>query len=154
MRPSMPLRSTPGRGLTARPLAARPAHRDTARAALLVCALVLLAGQAAADSSPRKLGRGLANLTTGVIVLPAKVIETTRAHGPFVGATWGLVKGFGWVVMTETIGLFEFVTCPFETPPDFKPILQPEFPWGHYQDAEKRKAKVAPKRRRVFTRDR
>ncbi len=109
----------------------------------------------AEGSSPRKLGRGLANLTTGVIVLPAKVIETTRAHGPFVGATWGVVKGFGWVVMTETIGLFEFLTCPFETPPDFKPILQPEFPWGHYQDSEKRKAKLKEtKRKKVFTRER
>ncbi len=89
-----------------------------------------------------------------MIVLPAKVIDTTRTHGPFVGATWGIVKGLGWVVATETIGLFEFLTCPFETPPDFKPILQPEFPWGHYQDAEKRKAKAEPKKRSVFTRDR
>ena len=115
---------------------------------------LLFAGEAAADSAPRKLGRGLANLTTGVIVLPAKVIETTRARGPFVGATWGFVKGLGWVAVTETIGVFELLTCPFATPPDFKPILQPEFPWGHYQDAEKRKAKAEPKRKSVFTRDR
>ncbi len=126
---------------------------------VLVLVIALLgAADATAEaegSSPRKLGRGLANLTTGVIVLPAKVIETTRAHGPFVGATWGVVKGFGWVVMTETIGLFEFLTCPFETPPDFKPILQPEFPWGHYQDSEKRKAKLKEtKRKKVFTRER
>jgi putative exosortase-associated protein (TIGR04073 family) len=122
--------------------------------AIALIGLLLLAGEAAADSSPRKLGRSLANLTTGVIVLPAKVIETTRAQGPFVGATWGLVKGIGWVVATETIGLFELVTCPFETPPDFKPILQPEFPWGHYQSAEKRAAKVEPRKGSVFTRDR
>jgi hypothetical protein len=57
--------------------------------------------------------------------------------------------------VTETIGVFEFLTCPFETPPDFKPILQPEFPWGHYQDSEKRKAKLKDvKRKSVFTRDR
>ena len=125
---------------------------------LVLVFILLRAADATAEpegSSPRKLGRGLANLTTGVIVLPAKVIETTRDHGPFVGATWGVVKGFGWVVMTETIGLFEFLTCPFETPPDFKPILQPEFPWGHYQDSEKRKAKLKEtKRKKVFTRER
>lgn len=159
MRQSMPISSKPDRdraagSLAGRSVASRPVCREIVPAIVLLCALVLLAGPAAADSSPRKLGRGLANLTTGVIVLPAKVIETTRAHGPFVGATWGLVKGLGWVVATETIGLFEFLTCPFETPPDFKPILQPEFPWGHYQDAEKRKAKAEPKRRSVFTRDR
>jgi putative exosortase-associated protein (TIGR04073 family) len=122
---------------------------------LVVVVLLLLAGESAAEgSSPRKLGRGLANLTTGVIVLPAKVIETTRDHGPFVGATWGLAKGVGWVVATEVVGAFELLTCPFETPPDFKPILDPEFPWGHYQDPEKRKAKKESKRRSVFTRER
>jgi len=121
--------------------------------AVLVAAL-LPAGDALAGSAPRKMGRGLANVATGVIVLPAKVIETTRAHGPFVGATWGLAKGVGWVVATEAVGLFEFVTCPFETPPEFAPILEPEFPWGHYQAAEQRKAKKEVKRRSVFTRDR
>ena len=143
------------------PLRALPTVSAAARVAVLLVLLLvqlpalLVAGPALADSSPRKLGRGLANMTTGIIVLPAKVIETTRDHGPFVGATWGFVKGLGWVVATETIGVFEFLTCPFETPPDFKPILQPEFPWGHYQDAEKRKAKLKDvKRKSVFTRDR
>ncbi len=94
-------------------------------------------------------------MTLGVIVVPAKVIETTRERGPFLGATWGLAKGLGWMVATEAVGVFEFLTCPFETPPDFKPILDPEFPWGHYQDAETRKSsKKEVKRRSVFTRDR
>jgi len=129
--------------------------RRRALAALVSLGVVLVAAAPAlADSAPRKLGRGLANMSTGVIVLPAKVIETTKQHGPFLGATWGLAKGIGWVVVTEAIGIFEFVTCPFETPPDFKPILQPEFPWNHYQDTEKRLAKKEVKRRSVFTRDR
>ena len=122
---------------------------------LVLAAALLGAGPAAADSSPRKLGRGLANMTLGVIVVPAKVIETTREQGPFLGATWGLAKGLGWMVATEAVGVFEFLTCPFETPPDFQPILDPEFPWGHYQDAEKRKsARKEVKRRSVFTRER
>jgi putative exosortase-associated protein (TIGR04073 family) len=137
-----------------------PACRSFVRAIglALVCVLLgILLGVADAeadDSSPRKLGRGLANMTLGVIVVPAQVIETTRTQGPFVGATWGLAKGLGWMVATEAIGVFEFLTCPFETPPDFKPILSPEFPWGHYQDAETRNAKKEVKRRKVFTRDR
>lgn len=94
-------------------------------------------------------------MTTGVIVLPAKVIETTRTHGPFAGATWGVVKGLGWVVATEVVGVYEFLTTPFELPPDFEPILEPEFPWQHYQDPEKRKTSAKPaKRKSVFTRDR
>ncbi len=148
----MPLRSK------GHPYRGRSSRTHPARVLLLVGLLasaVLAAGNAGAtDSSPRKLGRGLANMTLGVIVIPAKVIETTRAQGPFVGATWGLAKGIGWMVATEVVGVFEFLTCPFETPPDFKPILDPEFPWGHYQDAEKRNAKKEVKRRKVFTRDR
>jgi putative exosortase-associated protein (TIGR04073 family) len=158
----LPFRSSSHRAVCAadsrrlgRPIHARPVRIRRAPLALAVAlACALAAGQSAADSSPRKLGRGLANMTTGVIVLPAKVIETTRDHGPFVGATWGLVKGVGWVVATETIGVFELVTCPFELPPDFKPILQPEFPWQHYQDPAKRATEAKPaKRKSVFTRD-
>lgn len=139
----------------------RPADHETPRRSFRVfgagfgLALLLLAQGAAADSSPRKLGRAFANLTTGVIVLPAKVIETTKAQGPFLGATWGVAKGLGWVVATETIGLFELVTVPFETPPDFKPILQPEFPWGHYMESERKKTQAKEaKRKSVFTRER
>ena len=56
---------------------------------------------------------------------------------------------------TEAIGVFEFLTCPFETPPDFEPILDPEFPWGHYQDPAQRESKKKEgKRRSVFTRER
>ena len=153
---STPLRS-PGRWCrTPRLLSNQRSNQRSNRGLGLALTFILLAAvdAGATDSSPRKLGRGLANMTLGLIVFPAKVIETTRAQGPFVGLTWGLAKGVGWMVATEAIGVFEFLTCPFETPPDFKPILDPEFPWGHYRDADKRKAKQDVKRRKVFTRDR
>jgi hypothetical protein len=30
---------------------------------------------------------------------------------------------------TEVIGVYEVLTCPFEAPPNFKPIMEPEFSW-------------------------
>jgi hypothetical protein len=33
-----------------------------------------------------------------------------------------------FMTATEVIGIFERVTCPFETPPGFKQIMNPEFP--------------------------
>jgi|TARA_B110000211_G_C13834134_1_gene444892 hypothetical protein len=33
-----------------------------------------------------------------------------------------------FMTATEAIGIFERVTCPFETPPGFKQIMNPEFP--------------------------
>jgi putative exosortase-associated protein (TIGR04073 family) len=100
--------------------------------AALVVTLVVPSTASARDSAARKLGRALANTTLGVLALPGKVVETSREHGPFVGVTWGLVKGTGYVVATELVGVFELFTAPFETPPDFKPILEPEFPWQHF----------------------
>lgn len=35
-------------------------------------------------------------------------------------------------VATEVVGVWEVITCPFETPPGFKPILKPEYPWGYF----------------------
>jgi len=91
----------------------------------------------ARDSSARKIGRGTANLTLGVLALPGEIVQTTRERGPFIGATWGFVKGAGMMVAHEVVGLFEVLTCPFETPPGFKPILAPEFPWGYFYEGQR-----------------
>jgi putative exosortase-associated protein (TIGR04073 family) len=108
-------------------------------ASLLLAALGLAAPGAAEarDSSARKIGRGAANLTLGVLALPGEIVQTTRERGPFVGATWGFVKGVGMMVAHEVVGLWEVLTCPFETPPGFKPILAPEYPWGYFYEGQR-----------------
>jgi len=104
-----------------------------------VVALVLVVSSTASarDTSARKVGRGAANLTLGVLALPGEIVQTTRDSGPFVGATWGFVKGVGMMVATEVVGLWEVLTCPFETPPGFKPILSPEYPWGYFYEGQR-----------------
>jgi putative exosortase-associated protein (TIGR04073 family) len=105
---------------------------------LLLCVVFALLSMAETKySSARKLGRGVANLSTGVLALPGEIVDTTREKGPFVGATWGVVKGVGMTVVTEVIGLWEIVTCPFQFPPDWKPIISPEFPWQHFDPNRK-----------------
>ena len=106
----------------------------TLSALALVFMLVGSLPASARDSSARKVGRGAANLTLGVLAVPGEIMETTRSSGIFVGATWGFVKGIGMFVATEVVGLWEVLTCPFETPPGFKPILEPEFPWGYFYE--------------------
>ena len=110
--------------------------------ALVVCVLGWIAGGAipaeARDSPARKLGRGFANLGLGVLTLPAEVVDTGRRHGPFVGATWGLVKGVTLTAVTEVVGVWEILTAPYPFPPEFKPILSPEFPWQRF-DSESRR---------------
>lgn len=107
---------------------------------VLILALAAPAMASARDSAARKVGRGAANLTLGVLAVPGEMVQTTRESGPFIGATWGFAKGVGMFVASELVGLWEVVTCPFETPPGFKPILKPEFPWGYFvEDGRERK---------------
>jgi putative exosortase-associated protein (TIGR04073 family) len=108
---------------------------------LTVLMSILLSSSAAAENSPaRKLGRGLANLSLGVMAIPGEIIETTRESGPTVGMTWGLIKGTGMMAVTEVIGLWEVMTCPFATPPDYTPILDPEFPWQRFTNREENRS--------------
>ena len=74
----------------------------------------------------------MANLTLGVLAVSGEIMQTTQERGPFVGATWGLTKGVGMMAAHELVGAFEILTSPFETPPGFKPILAPKFPWGYF----------------------
>ena len=127
--------------------------RAMGRIRLLVLAafvgLILLSGvfsgNASADNSPaRKLGRGVANLGLGVMVIPSVVIEMSKESGPALGVTWGFLKGTAMMVVTESVGLWEIFTCPFATPPDYVPILSPEFPWQRFtaDENQRRKRKV------------
>jgi outer membrane protein OmpA-like peptidoglycan-associated protein len=45
--------------------------------------------------------------------------------------------GAGKLVARELIGVYEVVTAPFETPPGYQPILEPEYPWQYF-DADSR----------------
>jgi putative exosortase-associated protein (TIGR04073 family) len=105
-------------------------------ALVLALGLVLMAPSVATarDSAARKLGRGVSNIGLGVLAIPGQIVRRSRESGPFVGATWGLVKGVGFMTASEIVGVFELLTCPFETPPDFKPIMQPEFPWQYFNE--------------------
>lgn len=113
-----------------------PALRPLALSLLaaLVVALAVPTPATARDSAARKLGRSVSNMTLGVLAIPGQIKDTTEESGPFVGATWGLVKGVGYMAATEVVGVFEFLTCPFETPPGYKPILKPEFPWEYFTE--------------------
>lgn len=85
-------------------------------------------------SPARKLGRSVSNISLGVLAVPGQIARTTSKSGPFVGVTWGLARGLAFMAATEVVGVFELVTAPFATPPDFKPIMKPEFPWQYFTE--------------------
>lgn len=134
------------------PLASREGRVGRGRRIVVVLLLALglaLAAPSLAsarDSAARKLGRGVSNIGLGVLAIPGQIVRTSQERGPFVGATWGFVKGVGFMAATEVIGVYELLTCPFEAPPKFKPILQPEFPWQYFTE------RAAPRRREPASR--
>lgn len=107
------------------------------RAALVLVVVVAIAApssvQAARYTAVRKLGRGFAGMTCGVMELPGNMVKVTREKGPAYGFTLGFVQGLGMIVVRELVGVYEFVTAPIPAPAGYKPIIQPEYPWGYFE---------------------
>jgi putative exosortase-associated protein (TIGR04073 family) len=110
-------------------------------ATLFAFAVVAPAAQAYHDedasnyTAADKLGRGLADMTTGFLELPGNIVAENRDHGATSAATIGFAKGLGMIPVRELIGVYNFVTSPFPYPNDYGPILHPEYPWGYFDGA-------------------
>jgi putative exosortase-associated protein (TIGR04073 family) len=89
-------------------------------------------------SAARKLGRGLAGAGTGFLEVPGCITKRYQKQGPAVGFTVGLGEGIGRFALRELVGGFEIATSWFEVPPGFRPVMQPEFPWGYYDGTAER----------------
>jgi putative exosortase-associated protein (TIGR04073 family) len=103
-------------------------------------AIVLLLGllaapPAEAQTAARKAGRGLAGITYSFLEIPGNMVEVSRRDGVGMGLTVGFAIGVGKLVARTLIGTYELITAPFEAPPGFEPILEPEFPWGYFDDS-------------------
>jgi putative exosortase-associated protein (TIGR04073 family) len=90
--------------------------------------------QAIEYTAARKAGRGLAAMTTGFLEIPGNMVAVTRESGPGMGMTLGFALGLGKLVVRELVGVYEFLSCPFEAPAGFKPIIDPEFPWDYFEE--------------------
>ena len=108
-------------------------------AALLL--LLLVAAPADAQTAGRKFLRGLAGMTTAFLEVPGNMVAETRARGAAEGIPFGFAKGLGMIIPRVFVGVWEFLSAPFPAPPDFRPIIEPEFPWGYF---ESQPAKAPP----------
>lgn len=71
----------------------------------------------------RQLGRGAANLLTGLWEIPANILSVNKENGDIAGATYGVLRGVWRFGVREVTGAFEVVTFPF----GWQPIIEPEF---------------------------
>ena len=122
----------------------RGERRGFRRVPALVVLVVLIAAtpcwaQAQSKSDEANAGdkalRGLANILTGVMVLPGEIRRNWNEGGPGMGLTVGVAQGASMIVARELIGVFELVTSPTPWPREnFDPILEPVYPWHYFRD--------------------
>ncbi len=114
---------------------------------LALVAVLALPPAAAAEeyTSARKFGRGVAGILAGFLEIPGNMVQETRENGVVEGVTIGLALGLGKFVTRELVGVYEFLTAPFEVPDGFEPVLQPEYPWGYFESQRSAEAAPAPR---------
>ena len=96
--------------------------------ALIAAVLTTASFCFAADGGPiRKLGRGVANVATGILELPNNIVSVTEEDGYVAGVTYGIMKGLAWSVVRIAVGAYETVTFLVPIPFHYDPILEPEF---------------------------
>ncbi len=85
-------------------------------------------------TAARKAGRGLAAMTTSFLEIPGNMVAESREHGPGMGVPLGFTLGLGKIVIRVLVGVYEFVSAPFNAPAGFEPIIEPEYPWSYFDD--------------------
>jgi putative exosortase-associated protein (TIGR04073 family) len=106
----------------------------------VVFLFVALAAPSFAQTAPRKLGRGLAGMTTAFLEVPGNMVAETHRRGAAEGLPLGFAKGCGMIVPRVLVGVYEFLSAPFPAPAGYRPILEPEFPWDYFDRGEVRSA--------------
>jgi putative exosortase-associated protein (TIGR04073 family) len=105
------------------------------RLVVFVLLALALAAPATAQTASRKAGRGLAGMTAAFLEVPGNMYAETQKRGAAEGLPLGFARGLGMIVPRVLVGVYEFVSAPFEAPGGFRPILEPEFPWDYFDRA-------------------
>lgn len=103
-------------------------------AALALAVVPAAPALAAKQTAVRKLGRGLADITCSFLEVPGHIVEMNRERGPAWGYTLGFVEGLSAVGVRGLVGVYELLTAPFPIPAGYQPVIQPEFPWGYFDE--------------------
>jgi putative exosortase-associated protein (TIGR04073 family) len=111
---------------------------------LVAAALVVSTINVQAGDPFRKLGRGIVNVGFGVLEIPIKVYDVNKEEGGLAAVSYGTLKGIGYFVAREVVGVVEIVTFPIpmpgatDNPNDsgwgYGPWMEPEFVVGPGHD--------------------
>jgi len=107
--------------------------RGLARSLAVALLSLALSTPAAAQTASRKVLRGLAGMTTAFLEVPGNMYAETERRGPAAGLPLGFALGCGMIVPRVLVSVYEFLSAPFPAPGGYRPILEPEFPWGYFE---------------------
>lgn len=85
-----------------------------------------------AGSPINKLERGIINMATFWMELPAEVAKVSREQDPAAGATVGVVNGTITSAIRGLAGIYDTATFPI--PSYTKPAIKPEYAWQAADD--------------------
>jgi len=68
------------------------------------------------DNPFKKLGRGIVNIAFGVCEIPLKIYDTDKEYGGVAACSWGVLKGIGFFIIREVVGVVEVITFPMPLP--------------------------------------
>lgn len=86
------------------------------------------AGPSTAERVALKAARGVDNTVLGLVTdWPKTMYYESKEHGVPYGMTVGFVQGFLVGVARTGVGAYELATFPIPVPPDYEPILSPQF---------------------------
>ena len=98
---------------------------------LIICAIIVslfcIQSPCFAQNMLRKLGRGVANVATGIVEVPKSIQEIFYSDGPVAAGTYGILDGVYKFLARTVVGAFEIATFPFPIPANYEPIIEPEF---------------------------
>lgn len=101
----------------------------------MICVLTATSVPAAAEEPGvaqqigTKFVRGVANLTTGWVELPKQIYVVGTNEGWVAGALRGPFDGLGMFAARTIAGAYEILTFPIPVPPNYQPMLSPEYVW-------------------------
>ena len=81
---------------------------------------------ASEDNAATKLGRGLANVFTGWLEIPAEIGRQNEKKGELAAIFIGPILGFCKAVGRTAVGAYDTITFPIPLPSGYKPVIEPE----------------------------
>lgn len=85
--------------------------------------------QEVVDGMANKIGRGVANITTGWLEIPKQIYLTCREEGYAKGLTVGPLKGIGMTLVRTAAGLADTATFFIAYPGFYDPLFDPPYVW-------------------------